>query len=185
VGRNDAAILFRKMYVIKANGERVPFDGVETENKPISESNTVAFKLPKTSYMKITKMKNRSQLYKAVLVLLSAVVLSLATLEIVSAQSRNPFAQTSRPKTQKARVEVDKMGFQPGSLTLKRGQPAEITFVRKTDQTCATEVVFADYGVRRDLPLNQAVIVRFTPTKAGDFSFTCGMNMHRGKLIVR
>jgi plastocyanin domain-containing protein len=63
--------------------------------------------------------------------------------------------------------------------------PAKVTFLRTVENTCATEVVFADYGINRSLPLNQPVVISFTPSKAGEFAFTCGMNMHRGKLIVR
>ena len=92
--------------------------------------------------------------------------------------------QTKRSRSQAARVVIGAYGYEPASIRLKRGIPARVTFLRTTDSTCATEVVFADYGIRRDLPLNQAVTVTFTPRKAGEFSFTCGMNMHRGKLIV-
>ena len=92
--------------------------------------------------------------------------------------------QTTRKRPQAARVVIGAYGYEPASIRLKRGIPARVTFLRTTDSTCATEVVFADYGIRRDLPLNQAVTVSFTPRKAGEFSFTCGMNMHRGKLIV-
>lgn len=87
-------------------------------------------------------------------------------------------------RTQAARVVIGPYGYDPASIRLTRGVPAKVTFLRTTDSTCATEVVFADYGIRRELPLNQAVTVGFTPRKAGEFSFTCGMNMHRGKLIV-
>lgn len=98
-------------------------------------------------------------------------------------------AQTKRkpvkPKVQSATITVNQNGYQPSSLRLKRGVPARITFVRRTEQTCATEVVFSDYGITRQLPLNQSVTVRFTPTKKGEFTFACGMNMMRGKLIVK
>jgi plastocyanin domain-containing protein len=33
--------------------------------------------------------------------------------------------------------------------------------------------------------LNEAVVVTFTPTKTGEFTYVCGMNMMRGQLIVR
>jgi plastocyanin domain-containing protein len=137
----------------------------------------------KLYYMTITKLKNRS--HNSILVVIGALVLSFVTIDIAISQVRNPSTRASQAKIQKARIEIDKLGYQPASLSLKRGQRAEIVFLRKTDQTCATEVVFADYGIRRDLPLNQEIVVRFTPTKAGEFAFTCGMNMHRGKLIVR
>ena len=63
--------------------------------------------------------------------------------------------------------------------------PARLTFVRQIEATCGTEIVLADYGIKKDLPLHQPVTVEFTPAKTGEFSFACGMNMLRGKLIVR
>ena len=84
-----------------------------------------------------------------------------------------------------ATVAVTEQGFQPGSLTLESGVPARITFVRKTDATCATEVVFPEYHIKEALPLNRPVVVEFTPKKAGEVTFTCGMNMLRGKAVVR
>ena len=89
-----------------------------------------------------------------------------------------------QPKTQALRVEITSRGYEPGSIALKRNIPAKIIFRRTVESTCATEVVFADYGINRPLPLNQDVVVTFTPRKTGQFAFTCGMNMHRGKVIV-
>lgn len=59
------------------------------------------------------------------------------------------------------------------------------TFIRKVSATCGTQIVIPDYEVKRDLPLNEPVLVKFTPKKSGEFSFTCGMGMLRGSLIVR
>src|SRR5438093_334914 len=85
--------------------------------------------------------------------------------------------------TQSATVEVTGNGFEPSSLKLKAGAPAKVTFVRKTDATCAKEVVIKEYKIERKLPLNEPVTVEFTPHK-GEFSFACGMEMLKGKLIV-
>jgi plastocyanin domain-containing protein len=85
---------------------------------------------------------------------------------------------------QTATVEVTEKGFSPTSINLKPDAPARITFVRRTDETCAKEVVIKDYDIKRDLPLNQPVVVEFTPKK-GEFTFACGMAMMRGKLVVR
>jgi plastocyanin domain-containing protein len=84
---------------------------------------------------------------------------------------------------QTATVDVTGKGFEPDSLKLKVGVPAKVTFVRKTDETCAKVVVIKDYGIERKLPLNEPVTVEFTPRK-GEFTFACGMNMVKGKLIV-
>src|SRR5262249_19905259 len=80
-------------------------------------------------------------------------------------------------------VAITTRGFEPGSLTLKPGVPARVTFTRATDETCATELAMPDYGIKRALPLNQPVVVEFTPTK--DAEFQCGMGMLAGKLVVR
>jgi len=35
------------------------------------------------------------------------------------------------------------------------------------------------------LPLNEPVVVEFTPEKKGEFAFTCGMGMLKGQIIVQ
>ena len=100
-----------------------------------------------------------------------------------SRRSGQPIQAARRGGAQTATVEVTSKGFEPDSLKLKVGVPAKVTFVRKTDQTCAKEVVIKEYGIERKLPLNEPVTVEFTPRK-GEFSFACGMNMIKGKLIV-
>lgn len=84
---------------------------------------------------------------------------------------------------QTATVEINGKGFEPASLKLKAGVPAKVTFVRKTDEGCAKEVVIKEYNINRPLPLNEPVTVEFTPRK-GEFTFACAMGMLKGKLIV-
>jgi plastocyanin domain-containing protein len=38
-------------------------------------------------------------------------------------------------------------------------------FLRTTDKTCGTEVVFPTSNVKRALPLNEPVSIEFTPSK--------------------
>ena len=101
------------------------------------------------------------------------------------AQSR--IGRGVRPKTgvQAARVELTSQGYEPATLKLRVGVPARVTFTRRVSATCATEVVLSDYGIRRTLPLDEPVVVEFTPEKSGEFSFSCGMGMLRGSLIAR
>jgi plastocyanin domain-containing protein len=122
------------------------------------------------------RFRKESVRLMALLLAMAGVVLCLLFSGNVTAQSR---------KVQTARVEIGQYGYEPVTISLRKGVPARITFLRKTDDTCATEVVFPDHGVRRALPLGQPVLISLTPRKAGEFSFTCGMNMHRGKLVVR
>ena len=120
------------------------------------------------------KRLNRTYLFAGLI----AVVLCATTLPL-------PLAAKPKPRVQKFTVKITQQGFEPVSVTLRRGVQARITFLRTTEQTCAKEIVLRDFGIKRDLPLNQPVVVALTPKKKGEFSFTCGMNMMRGKLIVQ
>jgi len=96
-------------------------------------------------------------------------------------------AAPSPPKpaaVQEAKVMVGEQGFEPAKLTLQAGTPARITFVRTSDKTCGTEVVFPSLSVKRALPLNAPVVIELTPAKSGDIAFACGMNMLKGVVMV-
>lgn len=88
-------------------------------------------------------------------------------------------------KTQSAAITVTEKGFEPANINLQAGVPARMTFTRKTEATCATSVVFPDFGIEKKLPLNQPVTVEFTPKQTGTLSYACGMNMLRGKVVVQ
>lgn len=92
-------------------------------------------------------------------------------------------AGARRTNVQTAEIRMGGTGFEPARLTLRAGVPARVTFVRTTDNTCATEVVFPSLDVRRTLPLNQPVAVDLTPAR-GELTFACGMNMFRGAIVA-
>ena len=101
---------------------------------------------------------------------------------LVSATSERTIA---KPKVQTAKIEITTKGYQPSNFKLRRGVKARVTFLRTTDTTCVKEIVLPDFGIRRTLPLNQPVVVTFTPTRSGSFTFVCGMNMMSGQMIVQ
>jgi plastocyanin domain-containing protein len=86
---------------------------------------------------------------------------------------------------QTAKVLVGEKGYEPARVSLRAGTPAQVTFVRITDKTCGTEVVFPSLNIKRALPLNEPVVIAFTPSKTGEISFVCGMNMLRGTVAVQ
>jgi len=96
-----------------------------------------------------------------------------------------PERTIAKPRVQTAKIEINTKGYQPTSLKLRRGVPACVTLLRTTDATCAKEIVLPNFNIRRALPLNEPVVITFTPTKKGSFTFVCGMNMMRGQLIVQ
>ena len=76
-------------------------------------------------------------------------------------------------------------GYSPEVISIPKGRLTKINFLRTDPTDCLEEVVLGDFKIRRKLPLNQKVTVEITPTKTGEFKFTCGMNMFHGKIVVR
>jgi plastocyanin domain-containing protein len=76
-------------------------------------------------------------------------------------------------------------GYQPAAIEAKAGQPLRLNFTRRESTPCGEEVVLPEFGRRAHLPENKTVGVEVTPEKPGEYEFTCGMNMYKGKIIVR
>ena len=94
-------------------------------------------------------------------------------------------SMTALPGSQRATVHITEQGFSPADFPLKQGIAAQITFIRDTEKTCATSVVFPDYGLTKSLPLHTPVIIALTPRRAGPLSFACGMRMLKGTAVVQ
>jgi plastocyanin domain-containing protein len=93
----------------------------------------------------------------------------------------------SEASTPLADVTAGEHGFTPTSLKLPAGGAGShgtVTFVRTTDKTCATEVVFPDLGLEKKLPLNEVVSVEVPTDAAKTLTFQCGMAMYRGAVVV-
>jgi RND family efflux transporter MFP subunit len=104
-----------------------------------------------------------------------------------SPASATPIAamQADSASVQSAKVLVTEKGFEPGRVSLRAGSAARLTFVRTTDKTCGTEVMFPSLNLKRALPLNEPVAIEFTPAKTGEIAFACGTNMLKGVIVVQ
>jgi RND family efflux transporter MFP subunit len=100
-----------------------------------------------------------------------------------AATGSGPPRELAEPKRAGTTVRVTEQGFEPATLRLQAGTPARVTFIRTTEKTCGTEVVVPSLKVKRALPLNEPVVIEFTPKK-GEIAFACGMNMLRGTIVV-
>lgn len=84
--------------------------------------------------------------------------------------------------------EVDIMvdgGYSPEVISIPKGKTTKINFIRKDPTECLSEVVLGDFKIRKELPLNQKVMVEINPQKTGEFGYSCGMGMYHGKIIVK
>jgi plastocyanin domain-containing protein len=75
-------------------------------------------------------------------------------------------------------------GYEPAAIVVKAGRPVRLNFTRREASLCGEELVIPDFGKRAHLPENVTVPVEITPAQPGEYEFTCGMNMYRGRLIV-
>ncbi|MDR3690791.1 MAG: efflux RND transporter periplasmic adaptor subunit [Fimbriimonas sp.] len=83
-------------------------------------------------------------------------------------------------------VEITAAGYNPPSISIPAGKAFKVTFTRRDDKTCGTEVIFPTLGIRKALPLNQPVTVEIPPQPAGThLNFTCPMNMLNGTAVAK
>ncbi|MBI5706448.1 MAG: cupredoxin domain-containing protein [Armatimonadetes bacterium] len=126
---------------------------------------------------------------------LIALAVGAATLSITSAQMCGGCGGSSAPQGAPVQVQTDKKGvqkativvdggFSPSSLTVKAGQPVELTFDTKK-RGCASSVNFEGLNLKKDLTDGKKTVVSFTPKKAGTYTFACPMKMIKGTLIVK
>lgn len=92
-------------------------------------------------------------------------------------------ARTNASGVQEINVTV-RGGYSPDRIVVREGVPLRLNFYRDETASCSEEIVFGDFGIARHLAPFQTTSIEFTPDKSGEFTFTCGMNMMRGKLLV-
>lgn len=81
-------------------------------------------------------------------------------------------------------IEVQDGVYAPAHIRVKAGKPVELNFLRKDPSPCASVVVFKDFDISEELPLNKRCQVSLPPLRPGHYSFTCQMQMYRGEVIV-
>lgn len=102
---------------------------------------------------------------------------------VVPAQSVAAPGAGAEAGTQAATIVVEG-GYTPSTIRARAGQPITLTFDRRDASSCAEEVVFPAFGIRRFLPLHEQTSLVVTPPTAGTYEFTCGMSMLHGRIIA-
>lgn len=82
------------------------------------------------------------------------------------------------------KIVVEKGIYDPSVIQVKAGKKVTLRFLRKDPSPCAEWVVFPKLNLSRQLAINQITAVELMLNEAGEYEFTCQMNMYRGKLIV-
>lgn len=119
-----------------------------------------------------------------ILVVAGGIVLIALVLWYFFGERGSMVAAAGAGGAQEVRITV-KGGYSPDVVVVEAGRPVRLAFYRDETASCSEHVVFSDFRIARDLPAYQETAVEFTPERPGEFTWTCGMGMMRGKLIVR
>lgn len=102
----------------------------------------------------------------------------------VEARRREPAPVVQAPLDNRVELTVTELGFVPPAVRVHAGRPVTLVVTRTTDNTCATELVVPDAGLRVALPLHTPVTVRFVPPASGTLRYGCGMQMMVSGVLV-
>jgi plastocyanin domain-containing protein len=94
-----------------------------------------------------------------------------------------PLATAAEAKGKTVTMTVTSKGFEPAVVEVKKGEPITLVITRKTDTTCATDIVIDEVGIKQALPLNTPTKVTFTPTKSGELKYGCAMDKMVGGVL--
>jgi plastocyanin domain-containing protein len=100
------------------------------------------------------------------------------------------------PRGEGVRAALTSSGFQealilvkgaytPDVINVEHGKPVRLNFRREETAACSEKVLLPDFGRQAELPEGEVVPVEFVPEQPGEYEFTCGMGMLRGKVVVR
>lgn len=92
--------------------------------------------------------------------------------------------KTAGPTGTRIPMEVTGDGFVPSNVKVKAGEPVTLVVTRKTDETCATELLIEGTDINTPLPLNKPVEIAWTPAKAGSVKFGCAMDKMIGGVLL-
>lgn len=115
----------------------------------------------------------------------AALALAGAVFYATQSDAGDKAAGAKAPEARVIELAVTDKGFEPSPIKVKAGEPLSLRVTRKTEMTCATELVVPEHQINVALPLNKTVEVAFTPKKAGKLKYGCAMGqMIAGVLLV-
>ena len=121
-------------------------------------------------------------------ILLGALAAGCGKASDASASSSAPPANAAPAETAAGRVvevKVTDKGFEPKVIEAKKGETISLKLTRSTSSECLKAISIPSLNVKKDLPLNQAVIVNVKAENEGPIVFQCWMAMFKGEIDVK
>jgi heme/copper-type cytochrome/quinol oxidase subunit 2 len=129
---------------------------------------------------------------------LIALFLFLYSSDFVKIPGEAEAAQTQEKSTTLEKTELDltkesnpkiemmitPTGYSPNVIKVKKGVPVELNITNPGDNSCFSTFMMPDFGLNNVNLKAGTTKLSFTPDEAGQYTFSCGMNMFKGTVIV-
>jgi plastocyanin domain-containing protein len=87
-------------------------------------------------------------------------------------------------KSNRLTVILENGIYQPSRIQTLANQPVSIDFLRKDPSPCAASLIFPDFDLNEELPLNKNKTISLPAMSKGEYGFHCQMKMYNGYLLV-
>nr|WP_263327574.1 cupredoxin domain-containing protein [Neobacillus sp. Marseille-Q6967] len=81
-------------------------------------------------------------------------------------------------------MKVMPTGYSPNVIRVKKGVPVVLEITNPNDNSCFSSFMMPDFNLNNVNLKVGTTKLNFTPDKTGQFTFSCGMNMFKGTVIV-
>jgi heme/copper-type cytochrome/quinol oxidase subunit 2 len=83
------------------------------------------------------------------------------------------------------KMEVTTQGYEPNVIRVKKGVPVELEIKNPLDRNnCISTFMIPDFDINNVNLKTGITKLTFTPDKTGEYTFSCGMQMFKGTIIV-
>ncbi|WHZ05299.1 cupredoxin domain-containing protein [Neobacillus sp. YX16] len=84
----------------------------------------------------------------------------------------------------KIEMMITPTGYTPNVIKVKKGVPVELNITNPGDNSCFSTFMMPDFDLNNVNLKAGTTKLTFTPDKEGEYTFSCGMNMFKGTVIV-
>lgn len=90
----------------------------------------------------------------------------------------------TKENTPVVKMEVTEAGYTPNIIRVKKGVPVQFLIHNPLENSCLSTINFPDFNKNNVNLKVGTTTLTFTPSKTGQYTFSCGMNMFKGTIIV-
>ncbi|WP_223587871.1 cupredoxin domain-containing protein [Neobacillus bataviensis] len=99
-------------------------------------------------------------------------------------ETANTEVDVTKEQTPKVKMHVTEKGYSPNVIRVKKGVPVELEIKNPLENSCLSTFMIPDFNINNVNLKTGTTNLTFTPDKSGEYTFSCGMQMFKGTIIV-